>query len=139
VAGGGRGHAESRVRVEVVRPDESPGELAREVVLLGRELTGGIHRHGVGTVGGDDLAQPHGGEAQRELQGNPATLTVAPAAYLGVEQAVRGPEGRRQVDRLGAHVAEVGRVVGVTLHARDRSVLDAYQQAATDTAVGTER
>ncbi len=38
VAGSGRGHAEPRVRVEVVGAEKPLGELGGDVVLLGEEL-----------------------------------------------------------------------------------------------------
>ena len=139
VADGRRGHAQARVGVEVVGAQEALGELAGQVVLLGRELPGGVDRHGVPAVGCDDLAQPLGGIAQRRRPRHPLALAVAARAQLGVEQTIGGAEHRRQVDGLGADVAEVGGVIGIALHPGDGAIPDFHEQAAANATVRAER
>ena len=139
VAKSRRGHAEARVRVEVVRADESLRELARHVVLLGEELAGAVERHGIRSVGSDDLANARGGELDRRRPCHTLERQLSVAAQHRIQQPRVGAERGREMHRLGADIAEVRRMLGITLHAVHKAAVHAHEQAAADTAVGTER
>ena len=138
VADGRRGHAQARVGVEVVGAEEALGELGCHVVLLGEELAGAVEGDGVGPVGGDDLAQARGRGAEGRLPRHPRELGAAVRAELRVEQPVLGTEHGRQVNRLGADVAEVGRMLGITLHPAHHALGHLDEEPAADAAVGAE-
>ena len=139
VADGRRGHAQARVGVEVVGAEEALGELGCHVVLLGEELAGAVEGDGVGPVRGDDLAQARGRGAERQ----PAT-TRARARRRGARGAADraagprcGAPGGRWIG-LGADVAEVGRMLGITLHPAHHALGHLDEEPAADAAVRAE-
>ncbi len=139
VACDGRRHAEARVRVEVVGAEEALGQLGCDVILLGQELSRAVESDRIGAVIPDDLPETIGDEARGELPRDTRGLGIAAGAHVRVEQPVRRAEGRRQVDRLGAQVAQARRVIGVALDPPHHAVFHLDEKPAADAAVRTQR
>ena len=108
-----RGHAQSRVGVDVVRADQALGKFVEDVVVLGEQLSGDVERHGVRAVRGDDLPELFRDMVQRLAPG--FSLVVD----LGIKQARAGVGGQVQRRALGAQAPVICRVRGVAFHGKD--------------------
>ncbi len=110
VPGNGRGHAQTRVRIDVGGADETLHQLVGDVVVLGQQLPGHVEGHGVGTVLANDAL-----EAARDL-----TQRCVPRNLLAVdvrmEKAPFGAHSVRQGSALGAQAPEVGWVTRVAAY-----------------------
>ena len=121
-------------------PQEALGELRREVVLLGG---GAGPTRSSATASGPCAATISRSRSaawrSAVAHGTRSRSRVAARAQLGMQQPVGVAKRRRQVDGLGADVAEVGGVVRIALHPADGAVPHLHEQAAADAAVRAER
>ncbi len=124
-----RGHAQARVGVDVVRPDQALGELVEDVVILGQQLPGDVEGHGVRAVRRDDLTEFPGSVLQGLVPAGPL------AVDLGIKQARTGVGGQVQRRALGAQAPLVSRVRGVALDGKDAVLVHRHHDAAADAAV----
>ena len=142
VTGAGAGHAEPRVRLDLVGADEALGQLVRQVLRLQRHLPRHVQRHGVGTVGVDQLPQPAAHLGDRLAGGAGLWRGAAGGAdHRGLQPSGRGEHGRAG-GPLGAQPAPIRRVLLVAGDLGDPAAsglvgLDLQQHAAADAAVGT--
>ncbi len=132
VAGHRRRHAKTRVRVDVVGPDEALRELVERVVVLGEELARHIERDRIGAVPRNRVREPPGEVRERLIPG------LALVVYLR-EQTPERRIGLVQRQALGAQAAEVRRMLRIAPHGNDRVAADRGEDAAADAAVAAGR
>ncbi len=110
VPGHGRGHAQTRVRIDVGGADETLHQLVSDVVILGQQLPGHIQRHRVGPVLANDAL-----EAARDLGQRPIPRGAL-AADLWMQKATVEPHSVGQGRTLRAQAPEVGWMIRVTAY-----------------------
>ena len=141
VAGHRARHAQARVGVDVVRADQALRELVEDVVILGQQLAGDVERDRVGTVLGDDRREAIGDVIERDIPRDLLPLLVARRPQLGPMQTRIADHGRRrgQMQRaaLRAEPSEVGRMIGVAMHAGDAVTLRLDDDATAHAAIRT--
>ena len=139
VSGDRRGHAQPRVRVDVVGGEESLRELVGDVVVLGEQLARDVERNRVWPVlASDPLERP--GEITGDLA--PAALPpalLAPLAPKRHGRAVGGGQRLGQRERLAAGRAAVDRVQRIAFDLQDPSARDGRDQTAACAAVRAAR
>ena len=92
--GGGRGHAEPAVVVDVRRAQHDPGELAQRVGLLVRQPAAAEHRDGVVAVLRLDRGQARVHEVERLVPGGRLQRPASPARTRPPHQRRREAVGR---------------------------------------------
>ena len=140
VAGDRARHAQPRIGVDVVGPDETLGELVEDVVVLGQPLARAVEGDRVGAVGRDDRGEAPGRVVEGLVPRHPVADLVAARAQFRVERTgLEDVFARGQVQRrpLGAQPAEIGRMLGVAAHTGDAAFVVFDDDAATDAAVAT--
>ena len=126
---GGR-HAEPRVGVDVRRAEKPFHELVGGVVILGKQLPGGVKRHRLRAVCIDNCAKPRGRRVER-------CLPVRPFAVdFRVQQppVMAGRLAKRRA--FDAQPPEVRRMVFITAHAHRAALVALRHHAAAHPAIG---
>ena len=129
----GRGHAQARVGVDVRRAEEPFGQLVRDVIILGQQLTRDIERHAIGAVLGDGVAEPLRDQIKRLVP------TRRARADARAHQPVVQPKGLAKLRTFGAQLAPVRRMRRVALDLHPALPVGAKQHAATHPAIGAGR
>ena len=153
VPGTGAGHAQPRVRFDLIGADEALREFVGQVLRFQRHLAGHIERDRIGTVFVDDAAEPAGGVGDDLIEVARRQLGAPLGPHPGCVESSTGGEHLRRRRSLGAQAAEVGRMVGASDGlAHDRQTgdtagfggvgvgdVDLEDHAAPDAAVGAQR
>lgn len=144
VSGARAGHAQPRVRLDLVRPDEPLGQFVRQILGLQAHLPGDVEGDGVRPVLVDDGPQPPGRLPDGRPDGVRYVLLAPLVPYQGGGQPSGSGEHVGGGRTLGAQPAEVGRVVLVAGRLQDRTASvrsepDIQHDAAAHTAVRADR
>ncbi len=145
VAGSRRSHAQPRVRLDLVRPDEALRQLVRQILRLQGHLPGHVEGQGVRPVLVQNRPQPAGHRRDRLVHVRLGGL----GAPFRAHQCPGGAPGRghhvRARRALGAQAARVGGMVLVPGHLRRPASPvggvpgDVEHDSAADPAVRTDR
>ena len=144
VAGAGAGHAQPRVGLDLVGPDEALGQLVGEVLGLDRHLARHVEGDGVRPVLVEHVPQAPGGAGDRLVGGARRVLGVAVGPHEPGRDASLGAQHVGARDALRAEPTGVRRVVPVARRPhRDASAVvvggDVEHDTAADAAVRADR
>jgi hypothetical protein len=134
-----RGHAQSRVGIQVVGADQGAGQFVEGVVVLGQQLAGDIESDAVRPVLADGLGENVGRVLQRAVPVGATAGQALAQTQLRVERAGAQVAGQVQGRALAAQLAEVGRMAGVAGHIEDALAVVLDQHATADSAVAAGR
>ena len=126
MTGNRRGHAETRVGVDIGGADEPLHQLVGDVVVLGQQLARDIEGGRVRTMPGDGVGEACGNQVQRRI---PACRL---AADHRCKQTIVEPERLAQRTAFGTQPAGIG---GMALVAADLATFIG-NDAAADAAIG---
>ena len=133
VAGDGRGHAQTRVGVDVGAADVALHELVGDVVILGEQLPRNIEGDRVRAVAFDHAAKALGNGVQRAVPVHLAAVHARP------QQSPLGAQGLGERGALGAQSAAVRGMIRIAAHAVATAGRRLRQHAAAHATVGTGR
>ncbi len=129
----GRGHAQTRVGVDIGRADVPFHQLIGDVVVFGQQLPRDIESHTVRAVFGDGLLKPVGHQIQRTV----------PVAVLPIDQGPQltalQPNSFRQCGALRTQTPPVRRVVRIAAHCQPAGPVRRENDTATHPAIGAGR
>ncbi len=143
VAGHRAGHAQARIGIDIVGADQALGELVEDVVILGQQLAGNVEADAVRAMLGDGIGEFFRHEIEAGIPGGALARGIALRAQFRMKRArlLLQQGAGRQVQRaaLGAQAAEVGRVLGIALHAQHLPAVGFDDHAAAHAAVAAGR
>ena len=132
-----RGHAQTRVGVEVVGAQPATEPLRRGVAVKDRPLAGAVHGDGRGAGGVERLLVLRGDEVDRLVPGDALPAGAVPELWM--EQPVLAVEKRRQMVALDAQEPLVDRTRLVAAHRQNLAVADPDLDATAGAAVAARR
>ena len=129
----GRGHTQTRVRVDIGRAHEPFDQLVRDVIVLGQQLTRDIERDAIWSVFLDRFGKPVRNKVQRAV---PRGIR---ATDLRVQQPPRQGQRIAQRRALGTQATLVRGVIGIAFDRQAALSIIAQDDATTDAAIGAGR
>ena len=127
----GRGHAKTRIRVDVGGPDKAFHQLVGDIVVLGQQLTRDIKGHGLGPVLGHSFSEPVSDQIQRRVP-----VRVLPK-HTGGQQPVVQRQRLAQCKTLGTQPPVVRGMVRIAPHRQTTRTVRPGQDTAAHPAIGT--